>query len=350
MKHITVRAEREYQVHIDLHYEGVLSDISKSHNKIFVIAPQFILDHFHLEQFLHPLENASLFVVPDGEHQKDISILEKIWQSMGEAGLTRSDAVVAIGGGATTDLAGFASATWLRGIAWYAIPTTLAAMVDAAVGGKTGINSHSGKNLIGSFHSPHGVYVDLRFLASLSDRDFAAGLAEVIKIGFIRDGDILNILQEKNTVTLARGVSLELISRSVAVKADVVSQDFQESKLREILNYGHTFGHAVEKYSHYEIRHGEAVSIGLVFAAELSNKLVNLKDSDVDLHRQMLAQFDLPTSTSIPFEPLLDLMRSDKKSRGNSLRFIGLNSIGNPHWLEDVSSDILQAVYERISA
>ena len=350
MKHIEVHAERTYGVHFDLNFEGVLSDIAKSHSKIFVIAPQYILDNHHLEQFLHPLENASLFVVPDGEHQKDISILERIWQSMGAAGITRSDAVIAIGGGATTDLGGFAAATWLRGVAWYAIPTTLAAMVDAAVGGKTGINSQSGKNLIGSFHSPHGVYIDYRFLKTLSDRDFSAGLAEVIKVGFIDDAEILNILQEKSAVDSARLVAPELIYRSIAVKARVVSQDFQESKLREILNYGHTFGHAVEKFSHYEIRHGEAVAIGLVFAAELSSISLGLKTDIVGLHRSLLSQFDLPITTSIPFAPLLELMRSDKKSRGNTLRFIGLNSIGNPHWLEDVSSNDLARAYERIQA
>lgn len=350
MKHIEVHAEHSYSVHFDTRFEGVLNDVSQSHNKVFVIAPQFILDRFHLEQFLHPLENVSLFVVPEGENQKDISILEKIWQSMGEAGITRSDALIAIGGGATTDLGGFAAATWLRGISWYAIPTTLAAMVDAAVGGKTGINSQSGKNLIGSFHSPQGVYVDYRFLETLSDRDFAAGLAEVIKVGFIDDSEILNLLQSKNTIDSARTISAELIYRSVAVKAKVVSQDFQESKLREILNYGHTFGHAVEKYSHYEIRHGEAVSIGLVFAAELSAKLLGLKDDVVQLHRSLLQQFGLPTTTDIAFAPLLELMRSDKKSRGNTLRFIGLNSIGSPHWLEDVMSDDLSLVYERIKA
>jgi 3-dehydroquinate synthase len=350
MKHIEVQAEHVYGVHFDVHFEGVLSDISQSHNKVFVIAPQFIVDVYHLEQFLHPLDNVSLFVVPEGEHQKDISVLEKIWQSMGEAGVTRSDALIAVGGGATTDLGGFAAATWLRGIAWYAVPTTLAAMVDAAVGGKTGINSHSGKNLIGSFHSPMGVYVDFRFLKTLSDRDFSAGLAEVIKVGFIDDVEILNILAEKNSIDLARTVVADLIYRSVAVKARVVSQDFQESKLREILNYGHTFGHAIEKFSHYEIRHGEAVAIGLVFAAELSAKLLGLKAEIVEMHRSLLRQFNLPVTTDIPFAPLLELMRSDKKVRGNSLRFIGINSVGSPHWLEDVASDELARVYERIRA
>ena len=350
MRHITVNAEHEYKVHIDEHFEGVLHDVSQSHSKVFILTTQYLADTYHIEKFLHPIDNAVIHIVSDGEHQKDISVLEGIWQVMAQAGLTRSDALVAIGGGATTDLGGFAAATWLRGISWYAIPTTLAAMVDASVGGKTGINSHAGKNLIGSFHSPSGVFVDLRFLKTLSDRDFAAGLAEVIKVGFIQDEEILNILQSRNTVDSAREVAEELIFRSISVKADVVSQDFHESKLREILNYGHTFGHALEKYSHYEMRHGEAVAVGLVFAAELSGKMIGLKDEIIDLHRSLLKQFGLPISTNVPFGPLLELMRSDKKSRGAMLRFIGLNSLENPHWLEDVSADLLQATYERIQA
>jgi 3-dehydroquinate synthase len=349
MRHISVRAEREYSVHIDTHFESVLNEISQSHNKIFVIAPEYIVANYHLDQYLHAIDNAILFIVPDGEHQKDMSVLERIWQSMGESGITRSDALIAIGGGASTDLGGFAAATWLRGITWHAIPTTLAAMVDASVGGKTGINSQAGKNLIGSFHSPAGVHIDLRFLKTLSDRDFAAGLAEVVKVGFIQDAEILNILQGQGGISQAREVAEDLIYRSLVVKADVVSQDFQESKLREILNYGHTFGHAVEKLGHYEIRHGEAVSIGLVFAAELSGKLLGLKNEDIELHRSLLQKFNLPTSTKLPFAPLLELMRSDKKARGSSLRFIGLNGIASPHWLEDVTSDVLERTYERIA-
>jgi 3-dehydroquinate synthase len=348
MKHLTVRAEHEYRVHLDVHFEGALNEISQSHNKVFVIAPQYIVDNFNLAPLLHALENTTLFIVPDGENQKDISVIDQIWQGMGGAGLTRSDALVAIGGGATTDLGGFAAATWLRGIAWHAIPTTLAAMVDAAVGGKTGLNSSIGKNLIGSFHSPTAVHIDLRFLRTLSDRDFAAGLAEVIKVGFIRDPKILDILQTHDSVEKARSVAEELIYRSIVVKADVVSQDFQESKLREILNYGHTFGHAIEKLAHYEIRHGEAVSVGLVFAAELSGKLLGLNPDVIEFHRSLLSQFELPTTTQVPFPPILELMRSDKKARGTSIRFIGLASIGSPHWLEDVTSDILETTYERI--
>lgn len=349
MNHITVKAEHEYHVHVNAHFEAAITDAAASHNKILVVAPQYIFDNYHLQQLVNGLDGAHLFLLPDGEHQKDLSVLENIWQTMGEIGLTRSDALVAIGGGATTDLGGFAAATWLRGISWYAIPTTLAAMVDASVGGKTGINSPAGKNLIGAFHSPAAVHIDLRFLDTLSDRDFAAGLAEVIKVGFISDESILTLLEGAPTVESARKFAEELICKSVAVKANVVSQDFQESKLREILNYGHTLGHAIEKFSHYELRHGEAISIGLVFAAELSARIAGLKEDVVQRHRLLLSQYGLPISTTIDFAALLSLMRSDKKNRGSVMRFIGLNSVGNPHWLDDVDLVDLQQAYERIS-
>jgi 3-dehydroquinate synthase len=349
MNHITVKAEHEYHVHVNSHFEAAVTAAASSHGKILVVAPQYILDHYHVEQLVNSLEGASLFVLPDGEHQKDLSVLENIWQAMGECGLTRSDALVAIGGGATSDLGGFAAATWLRGISWFAIPTTLAAMVDASVGGKTGINSPAGKNLIGAFHSPAAVHIDLRFLGTLSDRDFAAGLAEVIKVGFIADETILTMLEGAPTIEAARKFAEQLVCKSVAIKANVVSQDFQESKLREILNYGHTLGHAIEKYSHFELRHGEAVSIGLVFAAELSSRLAGLKEDVVDRHRTLLSQYNLPVSTTIDFGALLSLMRSDKKNRGSVMRFIGLNSVGNPHWLDDVDLVDLEQAYERIS-
>ena len=348
MHSIEVRAEHTYGVHIGGHFQGALEEVSQNHERVLLIANPLVYEKFSLAHAIAQLGNVELFLTPDGEAQKSVHVTEEIWKKCGSAGLTRSDAIVALGGGATTDLSGFVAATWLRGIDWYAIPTTLAAMVDASIGGKTGINAEAGKNLIGAFHSPRSVFIDLQFLTSLSDRDFAAGLAEVIKTGFIADAGILTLLQHHNTVSAARGCVDELIRRSVVVKANVVSQDFKESKLREILNYGHTLGHAIEKYHHYELRHGEAVSIGLVFAAELSTHLSGLKTDAVQLHRELLSQYELPTTSSVPFTPLLELMYSDKKARGSRLRFIGLNSIGNPTWLEDVQSHDLEAIYEKI--
>jgi 3-dehydroquinate synthase len=217
-------------------------------------------------------------------------------------------------------------------------------MVDAAIGGKTGINARSGKNLIGSFYSQAGVFIDLAFLNTLPKRDISAGMAEVIKCGFIADYKILNLAQDDELDYQ------QLISRSIKVKADVVSKDFKESKLREILNYGHTLGHAIEKNSGYKLRHGEAVSIGMVFAAELSRQLAGLADDAVLLHRELLRNFDLPISyPSNKFKPLLALLANDKKVKNSKLRFIGISKIGKPVWFDDVSPSTLSKAYERIA-
>jgi 3-dehydroquinate synthase len=300
------------------------------------------------EQFqVQALAKANLRIVeiPTGEAAKSPEYLLKMWEVCGDFGLTRSDCIIGIGGGSATDLAGFVAASWLRGITWHAIPTSLAGMVDAAIGGKTGINSSHGKNLIGAFHSPSSVVIDKEFLHSLSDRDFNAGMAEVIKSGFIADPKILELaLDAKSNIA-------ELISRSIAVKAQVVSADFKEGRLREILNYGHTLGHAIEKNEDYKLRHGEAVAIGLVFAAELSNVAGGLNSTAVQLHRDLLRKFELPTTYRPEALPkLLELMAGDKKSRGTALRFIGLEDIGKPIWLEAVTSDQITEAYGRISS
>jgi 3-dehydroquinate synthase len=285
-----------------------------------------------------------VFGTADGENQKSLATLDRVWKKCASEGIKRSDAIIGLGGGATTDLAGFASATWKRGIDWYAMPTSLAGMVDASVGGKTGINASSGKNLIGAFHSPRQVFVDLKFLDRLPARDLSAGMAEVIKCGFISDYKILNLVQDDH-------IDFEsVVFRSIKVKANVISRDFKESKLREVLNYGHTLGHAIEKESGYKLRHGEAVSIGMVFAAELSSELAGLNKEVVDLHRELLGNFDLPVDYSGKKWPkLLTLLMQDKKVKGSHLRFIGISKIGKPVWFEEVSAGQLAKVYERIA-
>ena len=343
MQTISVHAEREYDIRFVENWQIVFAEIAKSHAKVLVIAPSELVAEFKLESLQSP--NVKVVPTPIGESAKSPEYLLQLWDACGDFGLTRSDAIVGIGGGATTDLAGFVAATWLRGISWYAIPTSLAGMVDASIGGKTGINSSFGKNLIGSFYSPNSVIVDRAFLKTLSTRDFNAGMAEVIKAGFIDNPKILELAD-----TAEKNVS-ELIWLSIEMKAKIVSQDFRESKIREILNYGHTLGHAIEKLENYKLRHGEAVSIGLVFAAELSNVSGHLNSTIVDKHRTLLSKFGLPiTYEKSALPKLLDLMASDKKSRGSSLRFIGISDIAKPIWLEQVTSDQIAAAYERISS
>jgi 3-dehydroquinate synthase len=343
MKSISIKAERDYEIAFVEDWKKKFSEIAQSHAKVLVIAPSELVTKFNLESL--KTNFVQVVATPSGEAAKSPEYLLEMWDACANFGLTRSDAIVGIGGGSTTDLAGFVAATWLRGITWYAIPTSLAGMVDAAIGGKTGINSSHGKNLIGSFNSPQSVIIDHSFLASLSTRDFNAGMAEVIKAGFIANPKILELSESAlENIT-------ELIWLSIEVKAKVVSVDFKESKQREILNYGHTLGHAIEKLENYKLRHGEAVAIGLVFAAELSNVTGHLNGEIVNRHRNLLTKFDLPTTYKKDALPaLLELMASDKKSRGTALRFIGISEIGKPVWLENVTTDEITTAYERISS
>ena len=340
MKIINVKGEHRYEVKIGVNWTGEIKSISNTHKKTLILAPKSIASKYRLKES----SSVKVFITPEGENQKSLNVLDKVWSKCAAEGIARADAIIGIGGGATTDLAGFAASSWLRGITWYAFPTSLAGMVDAAIGGKTGINARSGKNLIGSFYSPAGVFIDLAFLNTLPKRDISAGMAEVIKCGFIADYKILNLAQDDDLDYQ------QLISRSIKVKTDVVSKDFKENKLREILNYGHTLGHAIEKNSGYKLRHGEAVSIGMVFAAELSRQLARLSDDAVLLHRELLRNFDLPISyPSNKFKPLLALLANDKKVKNSKLRFIGISKIGKPVWFDDVSPGTLSKVYERIA-
>jgi len=340
MRSLSVKSDRNYQVIVGINGLESINEISKDHNKVLLIAPSSLIKLFKLKD----RKNLTIFSSPEGENQKTVATLDRIWKKCAAIGLSRQDAIIGFGGGATTDLAGFAAATWLRGITWYAIPTSLAGMVDAGVGGKTGINSTAGKNLIGSFYSPARVLIDPTFLERLSRRDLSAGMAEVIKCGFIADYQILNLVQE-DVLDYS-----QLIYRATKVKSKVVSKDFKESKLREILNYGHTLGHAIEKDCKYKLRHGEAVSIGMVFAAELSHELSGLSEDAVLLHRELLKNFNLPINyPRSRWKNLSTLLLMDKKVKKSRVRFIGLSKIGKPVWLEDVSSSLLAKVYERIA-
>ncbi|WP_283133614.1 3-dehydroquinate synthase [Rhizohabitans arisaemae] len=288
--------------------------------------------------------------VPDGEAAKTADVAVRLWSELGRAGFTRSDAVVGVGGGATTDLAGFVAATWLRGVKVVHVPTTVLGMVDAAVGGKTGINSPEGKNLVGSFHPPAGVLCDLATLVTVPKADYVSGLAEIIKAGFIADPKILTLVEDDPAgACVPEGRhSRELIERSIRVKAHVVGEDLKESGLREILNYGHTLGHAVERVEDYRMRHGEAVAIGMVYAATLGARTG--RADLVERHRAVLASVGLPTAYRRDAWPKLrEHMRIDKKSRGAVLRFVVLDGLAEPARLENPSEELLEAAYQEVS-
>ena len=351
MNVISVSADREYEVVIDIDWQKALEPYLVNRGQVAVIVSEAMRDRIiglpETEAQIH------IFTVPDSEAGKSFATYQKVLDWLGAAGFTRNDVIVAVGGGAVTDLSGFVASSWLRGIDWVAVPTTLAAMVDAAVGGKTGINSEYGKNLIGSFYSPISVLVDLSWLETLSDRDFAAGLAEVLKSGFIVDGQIVELLKGKELAEIRAdaALTLELISRTVAVKAKVVSGDFKESFDREILNYGHTLGHAIELHSRYALRHGECVSIGLVFAANLAKQIGILSDEVTSLHQEILGNLGLPvTYESRHWSELRANMAIDKKSRSGTLRFVAISEIGKTLRIEGPSESDLLAAYERLSS
>jgi len=351
MRGINVRAERSYDVLIDCDWKSQVIECAANRARVAVIHSQSMADAVRLEADIDA--EIFYFSLPDGEDAKSFTTITAIWNWLGAAGFTRSDLIVGIGGGAITDVAGYAAASWLRGIDWVAVPTSVAGMVDAAVGGKTGINSDYGKNLIGAFHSPVCVLIDLSWLATLSDRDFAAGMAEVIKCGFIADAEIINLLSGKSLSQLRSDLptTIALIEAAVQVKANIVSVDFKESFVREVLNYGHTLGHAVEIHSKYTMRHGEAISVGLVFAAELAQIKGHLSEEVVALHRKILSSLDLPvTYPRAAWSQLLPLLSLDKKSRGKSLRFVALSAIGSTLRIEDAIESELSSAYERISS
>ena len=296
--------------------------------------------------------------LPEGERAKTAPVASDCWEALGEAGFTRSDAVVTIGGGATTDLGGFVAASWLRGVRVVHVPTTLLAMVDAAVGGKTGINTGAGKNLVGAFHEPAGVLCDLSLLASLPREELVAGLGEVVKCGFIADPEILAIVERTDPAALTHDSAelRELVERAIRVKIDVVVGDLRETGAsggigREALNYGHTLAHAIERTSDYTVRHGEAVAIGCVYVAELAARAGSLAPEVVARHRAALSRVGLPTTYgAASFDDLHAAMKVDKKARGSQLRFVVLDDLASPRILAGPGEDDLRAAYAALSS
>lgn len=326
-RQLTVTAERTYRVTVarggvQTILPQLLAELAPQ-RVLLVVADSLVQVaepvRAQLEQLQLPFQT---FLVPPGEAGKTMQILALGWEACAQLQLERTDLILTLGGGAVTDLGGFLAATWLRGVKLLHLPTSLLGMVDAAVGGKTGINTPAGKNLVGAFYSPHAVLVDPQFLRTLPAAELTAGMAEIIKCGFIADGQLL----EKLVAGADSGceqVLEELIFRAIAVKAQVVSEDFHEGGKREILNYGHTLAHAIEAAANYTVRHGEAVASGMMFAAQLAYRLGFCTRSWVELHRQVLESYGLPSSwAGFDSETLLAWMRADKKVRGGQLRFV----------------------------
>ena len=313
----------------------------------------------HVTAALPPEVDVLPIALPAGEDAKTAQVAVDAWDRLGASGFTRSDAVVTVGGGATTDMGGFVAATWLRGVPVVHVPTTLLAMVDAAVGGKTGMNTGAGKNLVGSFHEPAGVICDLDLLAELPHAELVSGMGEVLKCGFVADPAILRLVDGGPDLSVGSPVLRELVERAIRVKIDVVVGDLKERggtdghPGREVLNYGHTMAHAIEKATQYSVRHGEAVALGMIYVAELARLAGRLDDETAAWHTTTLAQVGLPTTwdgagCGASFEDLLATMRVDKKSRGNQLRFVVLDGLAQPGLLEGPAEEQLRAAYDHL--
>ena len=349
---LQVTGDRPYEVVVGHGLLGELAALVAGSARVAVVHPAALRET--AEAVRADLESggtqAIAVEVPDGEEQKDLKVAGYLWEVLGQVGFTRSDAVVSVGGGATTDLAGFVAATWLRGVPVVHVPTTLLGMVDAAVGGKTGVNTSAGKNLVGAFHPPAGVLCDLTALETLPRHDLVAGLAEVVKVGFTHDPRILELVEQDPDAARTPGSPQlrELVERAIAVKAQVVSDDLTEQGSREFLNYGHTLGHAIEKVEEYRWRHGAAVSVGLVFAAELGRLAGRLDDGTAARHRSVLETLGLPTSWTGDFARASAAMKVDKKSRGNRQRFVVLDALASPRILDDPDPTLLVAAFEEV--
>ena len=321
--------------------------------KVMIVHPPVL--HSRAEELREslstPQREVFLAEVPDGEAAKRVEVASFVWGLLGQLEFGRTDTVVGFGGGAVTDLAGFIAATWLRGVPVVQVPTTVLGMVDASVGGKTGINTAEGKNLVGSFHAPRAVVIDLEYAGTLPENEVRNGLAEVVKCGLIKDPAILELIEAHphDAIDYSSEVFAQLIERAVVVKAQVVSEDFTESGLREILNYGHTLGHAIEHAERYKWRHGAAIAIGMVFAAELSRIVAGLSDAEVQRTRSILNSLGLPLDYPAGrWSSLLATMQRDKKSRGGVLRFVVLDGIGRARTLAIADESILMAAYDAL--
>lgn len=291
--------------------------------------------------------------IPDGDAAKRVEVAAFCWQILGTANFTRSDAIIGFGGGAATDLAGFVAATWLRGVKLIQVPTTVLGMVDAAIGGKTGINTSEGKNLVGSFYSPSAVVADLDILAGLARNEFLSGFGEIVKCGFIAEPEILELIERD--VDIATNAESEefhrLVELSIGVKARVVGNDFREAGQREFLNYGHTVAHAIEFAERYKWRHGAAVSIGMVYAAELARLAGRLSDEVVERHRSILTAIGLPISYPLGrWNTLVSVMKRDKKARGDLLRFVILDDVARPTILSGPDESLLFAAWQEVGS
>jgi len=326
--------------------------------KVLVVSNPTIFKHYG-ERAIASLKSAGFDVVsyclPAGERYKTLNSIQKLYDVALENRLERSATMVALGGGVIGDMTGFAAATWLRGINVVQVPTTLLAMVDSAIGGKTGVNHPNGKNLIGAFHQPRLVLIDPEVLKTLPVREFRAGMAEVIKYGVIWDAELFAQMEASKNLNQLRYIKPELLNeiliRSCQAKADVVSKDEKEGGLRAILNYGHTIGHAIESLTGYRlVNHGEAVAIGMVAAGQIAVNLGMWQQEETDHQNTIIQKAGLPTQipAGVDIEAIIDALQLDKKVKAGKVRFVLPTQIGVVTVTDQVPAETIRQVLQKM--
>ncbi len=337
--------------------KGIVADIQKiitleQYSQVFLIADKNVPSAVIKKIIQSISKKTTLLEITSGEKEKNITTIQKIWTAMHDVDLDRASLVMNIGGGVLTDMGGFAASTYMRGIDFINVPTTLLSQVDASVGGKTGIDFAGIKNIIGTFTQPKAVMIDVQTLQSLPNREFISGFGEIIKHGIIADAAYFSLVTSKHPLSFTQDELIEIIEKSCEIKAKIVSVDEKESGERKRLNFGHTIGHAVESVkleTAHPLLHGEAVSIGMNAAAEISQEMGLLKKDERELIKKSLQNADLPVTISeIPVAAILQKMKSDKKNQNGKLQFTLIHGIGQAVYNQDVSEDIIRRAIENI--
>lgn len=353
---------RTYSIYLG---QGVLHSVfpylfeSLNAQKVFFVIDSNVASYSQYTDFFsshYAGREIQIKTLPSGETTKSLPYVDQIYDWLLSHNADRHSVVCAVGGGVIGDCVGFVAATYMRGVRFVQIPTTLLSMVDSSIGGKVGINHVRGKNMIGAFYPPHAVFIDVAFLDTLPVREFNAGLAECIKHGLIDSDELFSWYNNNKDEIINKDVSvlIELIFKNLKVKAEIVEKDEKEENIRAFLNFGHTFAHAIEKSFGYDGRiiHGEAVSLGMHAALILSHSVLGLDSNIIDSYIQVSKHFSLPTHFNDlpPFEELLDAMKKDKKNKDGLISFVLLNSIGSPRVVSSVDVDTVREAYRHIAA
>ncbi len=346
MEKIIVKASRTYQVSIGRGLFSQLCALTPCHPGIAVIVSDEVVAPWYMEMVSAALKaggyHVKNFIVPQGERAKSFIWYEKLLSFLADAHITRSDVIFALGGGVVGDLSGFVASSYLRGIPYIQLPTTLLAAVDSSVGGKTAINLPEGKNLVGAFYQPYAVIMDTNSLQTLDADIFADGCAEIIKYGLLADESLFKLLSQHVLTKNREDTALleTVIARCVAIKRDIVAQDERDTGIRNLLNLGHTFGHAIEKCSGFSIRHGHAVAAGMAMVTRVAVRHGICDNQVLEKLKSVLQEYGLPVSSEFSPDSLLSALRSDKKINGNVLRLILPQHIGSCR-IEEIPLDKL---------